>query len=397
MPTQRLYIDNPYQIEFTAQVTERRTFDNHPAVVLDQTCFYPESGGQPWDTGKLNGIQVIQVIEDGDKILHVLERELSDNTVTGQIDWERRFNHMQQHAGQHVLSQAFFQIAAGETVSFHLGEDYSTVEIDTRGVTSDQLREIEDTANRVVMENVPIRSSLVDENDIERIPLRKPPAKSGTLRIIEVDNFDHSACGGTHPQRTGEIGLIKITGSENIRNNVRFQFLCGWRALRDYRLKNDVLMETAQKLSSAPQDLPVMLEKNQMETKELRKENKNLRSELARLEAEEIARTAGGGVVPRIFPDKSPEELRFTALNIIRNKGFCVLFGIPLEERVHIILARSEDVDLDMRELMAEISSEIEVKGGGRPSLVEMSGEKTDRLAAVLSKAAAHAERKLKI
>lgn len=396
MPTQRLYIDNPYQIEFTAQVTERRTYDNHPAVVLDQTCFYPESGGQPWDTGKLNGIHVIQVIEDGDTILHVLEGELEDNAVTGQIDWERRFDHMQQHAGQHVLSQAFYKVVQGETLSFHLGEESSTVEIGIRQISPEQLLEIEDESNRIVLENLPIISSLVGENEAEKLPLRKPPTKSGTLRIIEVKDFDFSACGGTHPRSTGEIGLIKITGSENIRNNIRFHFLCGWRALRDYRLKNSVLAETAQMLSSAPADLPVMLEKLQGELKEIKRDNKNLRSELARLESEDIIRSAGKGVVRKVFPEKSPEEARFIALNIIRSPGFCVIFGLPMPERVHIILARSEDVNVDMREVMTIISGEIEVKGGGRPSLVEMSGEKTERLEDVLNKAVSYAENQLR-
>jgi alanyl-tRNA synthetase len=396
MKTKRLYIDDSYQIEFQAHVAERLDYEGRPAVVLDRTCFYPESGGQPWDTGTLNGENVIQVVEDNGKILHVLEKWLNGENVEGKIDWERRFDHMQQHAGQHVLSQAFCQVVKGKTLSFHLGEASSTVEIDIRGISSAQLEEIEDLSNRIVLKNLPILSSQVEENQAGRIPLRKPPAKSGTLRIIEVKNFDFSACGGTHPRRTGEIGLIKITGTENIRNNVRFYFLCGWRALRDYRIKNNVLKEAARMLSSAPEDLPVILEKSQAEIKEFKKEIKNLRSELTRLEAEDTIRKAGRGVVRRIFADKSPEEARFIALNIIRNQGFCVLFGIPLPERVHIILARSDDVELDMRELMTEISSALRVKGGGRPSFVEMSGEKTERLEDALDKAAALAEKKLK-
>jgi alanyl-tRNA synthetase len=276
-----------------------------------------------------------------------------------------------------------------------LGEDDSTVEIGIRSIPEEQLREIEDLANRIVWENRSILSKLVPEEEAEQIPLRKPPAKSGTLRIIEMEKFDYSACGGTHPRSTGEIGLIKVTGWERIRDNLRFTFLCGKRSLRDYRMKNDVLLETARMLSSSPEDVPDLLEKNNTEMKELKKENKNLRSELSRMEAEELIRTEKNGVIRRIFPDKSPEEARFLALNIIREPGFCIIAGLPLPERIHIILARSEDVNVDMREVMAVISSRIEVKGGGRPSLVEMSGKKIPELEDVLAEAAEYAERKI--
>ncbi|MFO7866814.1 MAG: alanine--tRNA ligase-related protein [Candidatus Aminicenantes bacterium] len=391
MTTQRLYIENPYQTEFTAEAVESMEEGGNPAVVLNRSCFYPESGGQPWDTGTINGVPVRQVIEKKGKVLHVMEHTLEGRQVEGRIDWNRRFDHMQQHAGQHVLSQAFCRIVEGKTLSFHLGEEASTVEIGIRSISEDCIREVEDLSNRVVMEDRPILSSLVEEGAAEGIPLRKPPVKSGTLRIVEIKDFDFTACGGTHPRRTGEIGLIKITGWEKIRNNLRFQFLCGWRALRDYCLKNQVLLEASRMFSAAPEDMTAVLEKYQIEMKELKKENRKLRRERSRLEADEIIRAAEKRMIRKIFPGKSPEEVRFLALNIIRNQGFCVLFGIPLPDRVHIILARSEDLDIDMRELMAEISAKIEVKGGGRPSLVEMSGEKTGLLDEALAAAAGRA------
>jgi alanyl-tRNA synthetase len=208
--TKRLYFEDTYLREFDSRVTARDLHDCKPAVMLAETCFYPESGGQPADRGTLNGIEVLDVVEKNGEIWHVLEHELEAEEVRGIIDWDTRFDHMQQHAGQHVLSQSFYNLVRGETRSFHLGETTSTLEIGISKISDTDLERIELEANFWVFRNGEIKSYFVDEINIAEVPLRRPPKKSGKIRVVEIGGYDFSACGGTHPAYTGEIGLIKI-------------------------------------------------------------------------------------------------------------------------------------------------------------------------------------------
>ncbi len=238
--TRRLFFEDVGLCEFAGRVVERRTVEGKPAVVLDQTAFYAESGGQPWDLGTLNGIPVLQVLDDEGAIVHVLERDVDGESVLGTIDWARRLDHMQQHTGQHVLSQAFIEIVNGETRSFHLGADVSTLEIGIGQISDETLDRVERRANEIVFEDRAVKTYFVPSERIAEVPLRRPPKVEGLVRVVEVEGFDYSACGGTHVRRTGEIGLIKVIASERIRGNVRFTFVCGGRALADSQVKTRV-------------------------------------------------------------------------------------------------------------------------------------------------------------
>ncbi len=222
--TRRLYYDDAYLLEFDAEVAERTVHEGSPAVVLDATAFYPESGGQPWDRGTLGGIEVLKVLDLDGTILHVLKAEIASGRVTGKIDRTTRLDHMQQHTGQHVLSQAFWELLKGETLSFHMGPDISTLEIGLKAIDDAGGDRVEDRANAIVWEDREVKTYFVPEERIGEVPLRRPPKKQGLLRVVEVDGFDYSACGGTHVGRTGEIGLIKLGGIEKIRGNLRFEF-----------------------------------------------------------------------------------------------------------------------------------------------------------------------------
>lgn len=378
--TKRLYFDDPYKTHFEAVIVEKRSYEGKPAVILDQTLFYPESGGQPCDKGVINGITVINVIEDEGKILHVLEKDIDEEKVKGTIDWETRFDHMQQHSGQHVLSQVFHRFLKGKTMSFHLGEEISTVEIDIRKISEEEIESVEKQANDIVFENREIQCTFVPDTRIHEIPLRKPPVKTGELRIVEIQDFDHTACGGTHPRRTGDIGLIKILKWERIRDNLRFEFVCGNRALKDYRMRTSVLRDVTNRFSSGETDLMDVVEKLFQDYKAQKKRNRQLQESLSVYEAKEIVEQAEGRVIKKIFQDKSVEEARLLALNIIKTSEHIVLFGLRLAERVHLVLACPENIGLDMRELVSVISPIIGGKGGGRPSLVEISGSLPDRL-----------------
>lgn len=393
--TKRLYFEDAYQKEFEATVIDKFLFEGKPCVVLDQTCFYPESGGQPSDRGLLGGTTVVHVFEEGAKIAHVLEKDIAADRVRGAIDWPRRFDHMQQHSGQHILSQSFFELLGGETRSFHLGEEVSTLEIGLREISEEDISRVEERANAIVFEDRDIKTYFVAEADISSIPLRRPPKKEGLIRVVEVDGFDYSACGGTHCQRTGEIGLIKTLKWEKIRGNLRFEFLCGFRAVKDYAWKNRVLFEVATKLSAHERDVPLAIEKNVAENKNLKKKIRQLQEKLAAFEAEEIGRRSAGKMVTAVLSDKSPDEARLLALNVIRAGEFAVLYGVEGEERKHLIFARSDTLPLDMRELIPSILERTKGKGGGSSSLVEIVVDKGEDVEALLQLAAAAIAKKL--
>ena len=385
--TKRLYFDNPYQVEFKAKVIGREIYEKQPALILDQTCFYPESGGQPADKGKINGVEVLDVQEKGTKILHVMKSEVEADTVSGIIEWETRFDHMQQHSGQHILSQCFDTLFDARTQSFHLGVKTSTVEIDLRDITEDDVEKVETLANEVVFQDEEICTYITPEEMIEKVPLRKPPQKSGHIRVVQISDFDYSACGGTHPSKTGEIGLIKILRWERIRNNLRFEFVCGRRALIDYGIKNRIIRDVAVKFNVGEGELVGSIDKMITEIKDVRRQMKKTQERLLNIEAQEIVKNAEGEVIKKVFTGKSPDEVRFLALAIIRSGDYIVLFGTKLQDRVHLVLASSEKSERDMRDCIPVVSSLIEGKGGGRPTLVEIAGHKKENLELALEKA----------
>jgi alanyl-tRNA synthetase len=376
----RIYFDDPYQVEFESKIIDRVKHKNRTALVLEQTCFYPESGGQPADKGTLNGVELIDVREDEGRILHIVDKEVAETNVKGKVDWKTRFDYMQQHAGQHILSQSFWELMQGKTRSFHLGQDVSTLEIDIQKISDLELEKVEEEANKVIFQNREIKTYFVDEDKIGEVPLRKPPKKSGLIRVVEVSDYDFSACGGTHPSRTGEIGLIKILKWGRIRNNLCFEFVCGSRALKDYTLKNRILLRAASRFSVREEEVPDAVEKIFADLKSGKKQTKKVLLKLSELEARDIRQNAEGRVIKKVYSGRIRDDVRHIALNIIRNPGYIVLFGLKADRKAYLILARSEDVDFDMRELIPAASQLINGKGGGRPSLVELAGDNVENL-----------------
>lgn len=389
--TKKLYYEDAYLTEFDARIVERREIEGRTAIVLDRTAFYPEAGGQSSDRGTLNGVAVVDVVEDGGTILHVLAAPVDAEPVHGTIDRARRFDRMQQHSGQHILSQAFYEVLKGATFSFHIGDEVSSLEIGVPKISDADLDRVEARANAVVFEDLEIKTYFVPEEEIGTVPLRKPPKKGegGMIRVVEVDRFDHSACGGTHCRRAGEVGLIKVVKWEKIRGNLRFEFICGGRALRDYQEKTRTARHAAAAFSVAERDVPAAIDKAQAEIKALKKRTRRLEERVAAFEAGQMAKEAKGKVIREVFEDRSPEEARFLALNIIRQGEFVVLFAAPGEGRSHIILAASEALGLDARTLIPAIAGVLEARGGGSPSLVELVTTETGKVAAALDAARA--------
>ena len=387
--TRRLYYEDPYLLEFEAEVAARTEHEGLPAVVLDRTAFYPESGGQPWDQGTLNGVEVLKVVDLDGAILHVLRSEIAAGPVHGKIDRAVRSDHMQQHTGQHVLSQAFWELLKGETLSFHMGPDVSTLEIGLKTISDSDCDRVEDRANAVVWQNLEVKTYFVPEERIAEVPLRRPPKKQGLLRVVEVDGFDYSACGGTHVGRTGEIGLIKLGAIEKIRGNLRFGFLCGGRALRDYRAEDRAVRKLAAAFSCPAPEIPGQVDRLLTEARAFKKRTRQLNERLAAFESQEVIRTASGGVIAGVLEDRTPEEVRFLALNITKRGDFAVVYGAAGESQGHLILARSEALKADLRQLVPVVAAVVPVKGGGGPSLVELVTADKSRLKEAVDAAAA--------
>ena len=269
--TDRIYYTEPSCHSFEATVTRLDEREGQSVVVLDRTAFYPTSGGQPFDTGRLGSVEVIDTIDEGDEIVHVVSGPLSVGVrVRGEIDWGRRFDHMQQHTGQHVLSAAFDRLFENRTTSFHMGVELSTIDL-AREAASAELDRAIDEANRVVWEDREVSVRFVSADEAARLPLRKEPVREGTLRLVEIRDFDLSACGGTHVSRTGAIGMIAVTNAERFRGGSRVTFVCGGRASRTFRSYRDAITGAVRVLSVLPLELPGAIERSQLESKDLRK------------------------------------------------------------------------------------------------------------------------------
>jgi len=385
--TKRLYFDDAYRTDFEAKIIARTERGGKPVVILDATCFYPEAGGQPADRGTLNGVDVADVVEDGERILHVIDAEISSDEVRGRVDGRRRFDHMQQHSGQHILSQAFIEILRGETRSFHMGEDVSTLEIGIANVSDESLDRVERRANEVVFEDRPVKVSFVPQEEIGNVPLRRPPKVEGIIRVVEVEGFDFSACGGTHCRRTGEIGLIKVLGWERIRGNLRFTFVCGGRALSVFQVRNRIVRGLIGQFNVRDRDLPAAVERISSDLKEAKRRTRKLEESLAVHESAEFMAKADKGIIRAVLADRSPEAVRALALNIIRRGNYVVLFGWTAGSQGRVLLAASEGSGLDLRMIIPEIQKIAPVKGGGSPSLVELVVKEAVRLETVLDQA----------
>jgi alanyl-tRNA synthetase len=397
--TYKLYYDDPYQREFTARVVERLTLGGRPAVVLDRTAFYPTSGGQPGDRGTLNGVAVLDVSEREDgQIVHVLVSPLADEQVAGVIDWARRFDHMQQHTGQHILSQACERLGAGspqlpaETVGFHLGDEACTIDLNCTSLSPEQAAAVEELANQVVFENRPVIARFVTAEELAQLPQVRarlqPPTGREQIRLVEVQGFDWSLCGGTHVRATGEIGVIKVRKWERRGDTVRLDFYCGRRALADYRWKNAAVNELAASLSIKDDELAITVPRLLAEAAESRRQLHLARERLLDYEAAELAAgaepVAGGCVVRQVFEGRNVEEVRHLAQRLAARPGLVALLGVRAD-KAQLIFARAADVTVDVNALLKAAVAVVGGRGGGTPALAQGGGPEVAKLEEALA------------
>ena len=254
--TERLYYHDSYLRQFEARIVKSEQTAQGCEVVLDATAFYPTSGGQPHDLGTMSGARIQEVVERDDEIVHCLTGSFAGERLRCEIDWARRFDHMQQHTGQHVLSQAFVRAAKRNTVGFHMGADYVTIDLDAEGISPQQISAAEHLANEIIYENRPIAVRIVPEAEVPALGLRKESQRIGPLRVVSVEDFDVSACGGTHVRRTGEIGSIVIRKVERVNRQARVEFVCGRRSVVSGQRDLETLSTVARQLSVGLNEVP---------------------------------------------------------------------------------------------------------------------------------------------
>ena len=391
--TKKLYLADSYLLTCSSDIIDQTEVNGTPAVILDQTVFYPTSGGQPHDTGTINNVAVIDVLEDENRqIVHLIEKQIEGSQATCEINWQRRFDHMQQHTGQHILSQAFLKACDGDTLSFHLGDSSATIDIDQPGLSTEIIESVEQLANRIVFENRDVTGHVVGKNEIHIYPVRKLPTVEENIRILEIKDFDYSPCGGTHCSKTGEIGLIKIRRHENYKGGTRIHFVCGHRALKDYQGKSEILKQLTNAMSIAEVDLPHIVTKLKDDLKVLTRERDQLKKELLDYEAVSLiseAKThAGINLVKKIFNARHQQEIKLLAKKIVdKFPETVILFGTKSEGSAQLLFQCSENIDYDMGELMKFACDIINGRGGGRSQQAQGGGPNAGKLEDALQRA----------
>jgi alanyl-tRNA synthetase len=388
----RIYYTDAECTDFDATVTDVTSLNGRPAVALDTTAFYPLSGGQPCDTGTLGDALVVDVVEsDEGEVWHLLDRDIAvGSRVHGTIDRARRFDHMQQHTGQHILSAAFDRLSQARTVGFHLGAVVSTLDLAV-DLPAEAIAAAEAEANRIVWEDRPVGVRFVSEIEAATLPLRKEPGRGGTLRVIDVEGYDMSACGGTHVSRTGSIGVVAVLSAERLRGGVRVGFVCGGRALKVLRTFGDAVAGCIRHVSVAPEELPAALERLQTENKEQRKAVRDLQERLAGYEA--AALTPGAEVVNGVrqvvqaLSGRDQNTLKNMALTICGAPGFQVALFTNAPP-YNAVLARSKDGKTDCAAALRALVATFGGRGGGKPELA-LGGGLSGDLAQILAAARA--------
>jgi alanyl-tRNA synthetase len=376
--TDRLYYTDAYLREFDAAVVDRA--DGGRRIYLDRTAFYPTSGGQPFDQGKLDGAPVVDVVDEGGRIAHLLEVPLTAARVTGSIDWTRRFDHMQQHTGQHLLSAIVTDLFGYATVSVHFGAEVSTLDLKTGSVSREQIAEAERRANEVVTEDRPVEVAFEDAATARG--LRKATEREGVIRVVTIQDLDRSACGGTHVRTTGEIGAVLLGKAERVRQLMRLEFLCGGRAVRRARANADLLTRLSASFSATPDELPALTESRQAELKRATSENRDLVTQVSAYRAAELYAGAAPDAKGRRLIVLGEEASSLERLRVL-GQAIAALPGAVLVaaggDPPFVLVAAAADSGLDAGKALKSALQQAGGRGGGNARLAQ--GTVADRTA----------------
>ena len=383
--TERLYYDDAYLTEFDAVVTACEAVDGGYRLRLDRSAFYPTSGGQPYDTGTLNEARVLDVaVDEGGDVWHLADAPLAVGAaVHGRIDWPRRFDHMQQHAGDHMIASALWRLLGGVTIGLHISHDVSTIDVAMpEGVTRispEDIRRVEADVNERIQRDVPVRCWFPEPEELKALPLRKPPTVSEHVRVVAIGEDEMVACGGTHPATAGQLGLVKVLGVAPARGKMRVSFVAGMRALGDYQAMYDRAHEAAALLSTSTDNLARHVSAMQEALKEATLELNRLRRDAAIRELESALETAprtpGGAAIVARMLEGDANLIRDVASHLIKRSGVVALVGAKVgEENAAFVFARSADVEIHMGKLLSDAAKPLGGKGGGRPDFAQGGG-----------------------
>lgn len=388
---EKIYLNEPYVDRFRANVTDITETDYGTAVILDRTAFYPESGGQPSDTGTIDGCRVKYVYEEDSVIYHIVETPPHNKTnVECVIDWDTRLDHMQQHCGQHILSAAFIEVMDAHTVGFHLGDEFVTIDIDVDSLSLDDAERVEAFANDIIFRNLEVKFHYPSFDELKNYALRKAPSVTENIRIVEIDGIDFSPCCGTHPAHTGDVGLIKIRKWEKSKNNIRVEFVCGRRALKDYTWKSNYINEIAALTSAKDTDTLKAVKSCMDELHEAVKENRLLKERLLSYEALDMYNNSdvidGVHVVKFIFTGRDFKDVTSLANEIAKQSNSICLLGLK-SDSARMVFTRSNDVDVKINEVFREVLPLIDGKGGGNPRSAQGGGRDINSLETAINSA----------
>ncbi|PGO33312.1 alanyl-tRNA editing protein [Bacillus cereus] len=378
---QKLYYIDAYKKDFTTKVIKQDyNAEGNLYVVLNETAFYPTGGGQPHDTGTLNGIPVSNVEEVNGEIRHFIVEQLHTEEVEGKIDWERRFDHMQQHTAQHILSAAFWDHFNIPTIGFHLGKETITIDLETENLHAETVEKAVQIANKIVFENHPIRIEWMNLEEAKTLPLRKEPTMTENIRVVIIENFDYNGCGGTHPKHTGEVGPIQVLGWERNKGGIRLTFIAGWRTLKLMGKQQQIMKDVSKQLNSSEADIPAKLSQLLTSQKENEKAIQTMNEKLLFAEANELLRQPleihGGILISKVFANRPMQEIaKLSAIITEQQEHAITYFVIENEDKLQCILACGKAVTLDMNALLKDALPTIEGKGGGNKKSARGGGK----------------------
>ena len=363
----KLYYSQPWLRELDTRITSQREVEGKYLVVLAETIFYPTGGGQPHDLGTINGIPILDVFEEDGTVFHVLPEPLEGSSAHGVLDWPRRLDHMQQHSGQHLLSAIFQDEYGYRTESFHLGAEYCSIDITTPDLTRQEQLAAEARANELILEDLPVFTYTLQPEEFGQVPLRKLPDLPGPLRIVEIQGFDYSPCSGTHVGKTGQIGLLKILKAERYKGMTRVYFLCGGRALEDYRRKHEICSELVALLAVPEGEVVERVSADLERRKELEKLVEELQGELLELRARELVSRSEGPFFLELPEASIPEAQRLAraVLNLTQ-----ALVVINLGER--LVLAHNLPAGPNLGQLIKDQAQPLGGRGGGSPTAAQV-------------------------
>lgn len=378
---QKLYYIDAYTKDFTTKII-KQDYDKEDNlyVVLNETAFYPTGGGQPYDTGTLNGTLVTNVEEVNGEIRHFIAEQLETVEVEGKINWERRFDHMQQHAAQHILSAAFWDHFNIPTIGFHLGKETVTIDLETENLPAETIEKAVQIANNIVFENHPIRIQWMNLEEAKTLPLRKEPTLTENIRVVIIENFDYNGCGGTHPRRTGEVGLIQVLNWERNKGGIRLTFIAGWRTLKLMGQQQQIMKDVSKQLNSSETDIPAKVAQLLISQKENEKAIQTINEKLLFAEANELlqqpAEIHAGFLISKVFTNRSMQEVaKLSAIIIEQQEHAITYFVIENDDKLQCILACGKTVTLDMNALLKDALPAIEGKGGGNKKSARGGGK----------------------